>query len=151
MKKIPHLKVSQIPNFSFYDTHILHKIKFSNFRKPKSVILESLSLILEKISHITKIHKFWKSENCKLACSGLYRIVNLLKFQIAAPLKLDDGSYGCPFCSKTYPHHSNMKIHILTHTGEKPVSCPNCDFKCTTKWNLFKHQRNKHSQWMILL
>ena len=38
LEEIPHLKVLKIHNFSLWDTGILRKIKFGNFRRSKSAI-----------------------------------------------------------------------------------------------------------------
>lgn len=39
----------------------------------------------------------------------------------------------CPYCGKTFITASVLKIHELSHTGERPEECTICDFKCTTK------------------
>ena len=53
---------------------------------------------------------------------------------------------GCPFCSTIMGAPSNMKQHILIHTGEKPFSCAFCELKTIQKSTLEKHMRRKHSQ-----
>ena len=37
-----------------------------------------------------------------------------------------------------------MRRHIMVHTGEKPISCPYCDYRCIQTSDLKKHCRNKH-------
>ena len=77
LETIPHSKLLKFPKVSLCDTQILSKIKLYNLRRSKIVNL--FILIFEKIPQmkvleITKIPKFWQSENCKLACPGLYWI-----------------------------------------------------------------------------
>merc|ERR1712226_93270 len=40
--------------------------------------------------------------------------------------------FGCPFCPKTMKGRSDVKRHILIHTGEKPFSCPYCSNRQTS-------------------
>ena len=62
------------------------------------------------------------------------------------PVKIGPQKYGCPFCSTIMGAPSNMKQHILIHTGEKPFSCAFCELKTIQKSTLEKHMRRKHSQ-----
>ncbi|BFZ22962.1 hypothetical protein BsWGS_26001 [Bradybaena similaris] len=53
--------------------------------------------------------------------------------------------YMCswPDCSKGFFARTHLSIHMLTHTGEKPVACDICDYRCRQRtaliWHLRKH------------
>ena len=57
----------------------------------------------------------------------------------AAPHKID-----CPFCPRQFPWTSSLNRHILTHTGQKPYKCQDCQLWFTTKSNRDRHQVRKH-------
>ena len=42
-------------------------------------------------------------------------------------------------CAFFSTNAGNLKQHILVHTGKKPFSCKQCEYKCTTNYNLKKH------------
>ena len=62
------------------------------------------------------------------------------------PLKLGHQKYGCPFCSQTRKSPSDMKRHIMIHTGEKPFACNFCDHKTSLKASLKTYIRLLHSK-----
>lgn len=53
--------------------------------------------------------------------------------------------YSCPCCYREFSKSSNLKRHILTHTGEKPYACPICPYRAVQKVQVVQHLKSKHS------
>ncbi|KAL7343358.1 Utp14 protein-domain-containing protein [Rhodotorula toruloides] len=51
----------------------------------------------------------------------------------------DVGRYGCPHCPKRFARPSSLRIHMHSHTGEKPFTCPLCDRAFSVQSNLRRH------------
>ena len=66
--------------------------------------------------------------------------------QTLVPFKVGPQQYVCPLCAKVSKTFQRCQAHIMTHTGDKPFQCEDCDFACNDKGNLKRHMRLKHSK-----
>ena len=55
-----------------------------------------------------------------------------------------DKRFSCPHCGRGFKSTENLKIHIRTHTGEKPYNCDICNYASADPSNFRKHQKKNH-------
>lgn len=58
--------------------------------------------------------------------------------------KTVERKYRCSYCSRCFGWSTDLKRHILTHTGERPFECKLCISKFTRKFLLQKHMVRRH-------
>nr|XP_010945385.2 zinc finger protein 296 [Camelus bactrianus] len=48
----------------------------------------------------------------------------------------------CPVCTKTLSSFSNLKVHMRSHTGERPYACDQCPYACAQSSKLNPNSSN---------
>ncbi|OQR79551.1 zinc finger protein-like [Tropilaelaps mercedesae] len=51
----------------------------------------------------------------------------------------------CPVCLRRFRDGYDVRVHMRSHTRERPFPCPHCDYRASTKGSLKAHLLNKHS------
>lgn len=78
--------------------------------------------------------------------SSVYEGTTAPLFNPAIPqVSTSQSHYACPWCHREFSKSSNLKRHILTHTGEKPYACPVCPYRAVQKVQVVHHLKSKHS------
>lgn len=92
----------------------------------------------------------FKCNECDKAFSSMDEMVSHLKSkhtqrpesQRPIPWK----KHHCPYCGRGFAQSFNLKLHINTHTGERPYKCDICGKTFTQRSNLNVHINKTHKE-----
>lgn len=91
----------------------------------------------------------FKCNACDRAFSTMDQMVLHLKakhapVETASPRPIADKKHTCPYCGKAFAQSFNLKLHINTHTGQRPYQCEQCPKSFTQRSNLNVHINKSH-------
>lgn len=78
---------------------------------------------------------------------SLAEVASAVSAVITPPLEAEaKGRLGrrsptCPVCTKTLSSFSNLKVHMRSHTGERPYVCDQCPYACAQSSKLNRHKK----------
>ena len=58
----------------------------------------------------------------------------------------DKGAFLCSYCNRPFSTEGNLRIHIRTHTGDKPYHCRYCEFRTAYGFLMQKHINMAHKE-----
>ncbi|ENN71701.1 hypothetical protein HUJ04_006168 [Dendroctonus ponderosae] len=94
-------------------------------------------------THLMKHQVLENQEQCStLICEICKKAFNNhSNLQIHMRTHTGDKPYVCVVCNKSFSQSCNLVNHVRIHTGEKPFACPYCDKAFTQSGNLNNHIR----------
>ncbi|XP_018567785.1 uncharacterized protein LOC108908278 [Anoplophora glabripennis] len=101
--------------------------------------------------HIKRMHSDFSEVLKEFQCKSCLKILGsraaLQRHSKEVHQKQIDGACSCSRCGKKFQNKSNLKIHMLTHSGIKPFKCiaDNCKAAFTTKQCLQFHYKKVHN------
>ncbi|EFA01111.1 hypothetical protein TcasGA2_TC010323 [Tribolium castaneum] len=101
--------------------------------------------------HIKRMHSDFSEVLKEFQCKNCLKILGsraaLQRHLKEVHQKQMDGACSCSRCGKHFQNKSNLKIHMLTHSGIKPFKCvvKSCNAAFTTKQCLQFHYKKVHS------
>ena len=81
----------------------------------------------------------WKCPYCPYEPKQKHNVTRHIKSK-----HLGIRNYKCEECSELFQTQQILDNHMRTHTGEKPFTCPHCDYRTAEKGNLDRHIINRH-------
>ncbi|CAH2005108.1 unnamed protein product [Acanthoscelides obtectus] len=74
-------------------------------------------------------------------CKKYFRRMKTHLMQHKVISRTPGNSLSCSVCEKVFNSHSNLVIHMRSHTGDKPYVCEVCNKSFTQSCNLVNHMR----------
>ena len=78
-------------------------------------------------------------EYCCCTCSYKSTVKRHIKMHLMT--HSGDKPFKCQFCEYSCTQKGNLNIHIRTHTGERPFVCSICSSAFATKYKLKRHMK----------
>nr|XP_023025855.1 gastrula zinc finger protein XlCGF57.1-like [Leptinotarsa decemlineata]XP_023025856.1 gastrula zinc finger protein XlCGF57.1-like [Leptinotarsa decemlineata] len=74
-------------------------------------------------------------------CGQGFRQAGSLKNHIACKHSPCKNAFVCDYCKKAFPIKDRLKLHLRTHTGDRPYECTECGKRFARGGQLIQHMR----------
>ncbi|CAL4169101.1 unnamed protein product, partial [Meganyctiphanes norvegica] len=113
-------------------------------------ISDLLNISHKKLLNITDgiLSKKTKTGGTRSKCNLCPKVFLHLEDCIAHKLSDHEGiqkPYKCPVCKTVWTTKAARKVHLETHSDERPFKCEICDYSTRNKSNLKEHHFAAHS------
>ena len=102
------------------------------------------------LSTHSDLNNLTEDNNVKSCSLCSYKTTNSSHMRLHIRTHSGDKPFACHLCPHRCNQKSNLQSHLLTHTGEKPFQCSFCDYRSTRKGNVKMHEVNKHADQLNL-
>ena len=128
------------------------KVSTAHFKCPMPGCDASFSRKWSMDVHLDRLHeKEGHQLMCHVPrCSSKFNNRRELRRHVAEGHQGKVRRYPCswPECGKSFFARTHLRTHLLVHTGEKPLACQICDYRCRQRtaliWHMRKHGLHGH-------
>jgi len=149
LNKVTQKKKSQYETEEILQNNVV--TKEDNVFENDPVGVEQISCEIEqdvKEEVVVNTKRESKTLNCTLCPQTFKRLEKLEEHELMHS-NTSIVTFPCDVCNKVFPVKGRLKLHMFSHTGEKPFKCGFCEKAFNQSVNMKRHQKEMHDESMV--